>query len=355
MPGYRVKHAYRKDTFGFEYGRLRSELRKHGIRSSLRKLAKTLRKKIEEKPELVQNLDRYLKKAGKAANALPAVQAYLLCNWVLDSNSELGGYGFPFDRAHLVFYKRLKTAKSIVDSFPAKRRQDKAILKLNRALGQVIRDTDLSTVVDRLEEKVSVFDNLRAAMRISVSSDKKGLNDDGEEVNIETIERAVEAFRNSHAVRLGAEKDSDYSRMVKQIDKYWEKLFADPINVTTANGEQVLILPQRTNNILERFFRGLKRMYRSKSGTQSLNRVLKAMLADTPLVKNLSNPEYVEIIMNGHDSLEDRFAEIDQKLVRKQMKETKNEGHLSAKMKKALRKPGFTSLIGKRFRTSATS
>jgi hypothetical protein len=336
------------DLFGFEYGRLRSELRKYGIRSSLRKLAKTLRKEIEEKPDLAQNLDRYLKEEGKADNALPAVQAYLLCNWVLDSNSELGGYGFPFDRAHLVFYKRLKTAKSIVDSLSAKKRQGRAILKVNRSLGQVIRDTDLSTVVNRLEEKAAVFDNLRTAMRISVSSDKKGLNDDGEDGDIETIQRAVEAFRNSDAVRLAAKKDSDYCRMVKQIDKYWEKLFSDPIKVTTANGEQLLILPQRTNNILERFFRDLKRMYRSKSGTQSLNRVLKAMLADTPLVKNLSNPEYVEIILNGHDSFEDRFAEIDQELVRKQMKETKDEGHMSPKMKKALRKGDFVSLLSKK-------
>jgi len=334
------------DLFGFEYGRLRSELRKYGIRSSLRKLAKTLRKQIEEEPDLARNLDRYLKE--EADNALPAVEAYLLCNWVLDSNSELGGYGFPFDRAHLVFYKRLKMAKSIVDSMSAKKRQDRAIVKVNRALGQVIGDTDLSTVVNRLEEKVTVFDNLRAAMRISVSSGKKGLNDDGEDGDIETIERAVEVFRNSDAVRLSAEKDSDYARMVKQIDKYWEKLFADPIKVTTASGEPVLILPQRTNNILERFFRDLKRMYRSKSGTQSLSRVLKAMLADTPLVKNLSRPEYVEIILNGHDTLEDRFAEIDQELVRKQMKETKDEEHMSAKMKKTLRKGDFVSLLSKK-------
>ena len=143
--------------------------------------------------------------------------------------------------------------------------------------------------------------------------------------------------------------------MVKQIDKYWDKLFADPIMVTTANGEQILILPQRTNNILERFFRDLKRMYRSKSGTQSLSRVIKAMLADTPLVKNLSNPEYVEIILNGHDTLEDRFAEIDKELVREQMKKAKGEGHMSPKMKKVLRKSDFVSLLGKRQKILAIS
>ena len=142
--------------------------------------------------------------------------------------------------------------------------------------------------------------------------------------------------------------------MVKQIDKYWEKLFADPIMVTTANGEKILVQPQRTNNILERFFRDVKRMYRSKAGTKSLNKVIKAMLADTPLVKNLSNPEYVKIILNGHDTLEERFAEIDEKLVRQEMKKSEDHQGLSARMKKVLRKPNWPSLLARMPKAATT-
>ena len=65
------------------------------------------------------------------------------------------------------------------------------------------------------------------------------------------------------------------------------------------------------------------------------------MLADTPLVKNLSNPEYVKIIIDGHDTLEGRFAEIDEKLVRYEMKKSGSHRVISAKMKKVLRKPNF--------------
>ena len=327
------------------------------ICSSLRKVVKALDRKIEQDRELIQNLDCYLsdREEGKSVDALPAVLSYILCKWILDSNSELDAYGFPFDRAHLVFYKRLKTAKSILDGLSAKKRQHKAIVKVTRALGRIVGDKDLTTVVNRLEEKASVFDNLRDAMRIGLSGGKKGLNDDGEGADIETIEKAVTAFRNSDEVRTAAEKDRDYANMLKQIDKYWEKLFADRIMVTTADGEQIQILPQRTNNILERFFRDLKRMYRSKSGTQSLNRVIKAMLADTPLVKNLSNPEYLEIILNGYDTLEERFAEIDQKLVREQMKKEKDAGHMSPRMKKVLRKPDFASFLKKKPRIPAST
>jgi hypothetical protein len=343
-----------KDLFGIEYARIRSELSKYSIRPSLGKIVKSLEEKIETQPELSKSLDCYLKEEGKTANVLPRVLAYILSKWILDANSELNGYGFPFDRSHLVFYKRLKTARSIVENLSTKKKKDGYIIKLNRVLGQAINDSNLKTTVGRMEEKVQIFDQLRDMMRIAVADGKKGLNDDGENVDMKTIKEAVTIFRNSDKIKAAVESNVDYKKMVKQIDKYWEKLFADPIMVTTANGEKILVQPQRTNNILERFFRDLKRMYRSKAGTQSLNKVIKAMLADTPLVKNLSNPQYVEIILNGHNTLEDRFAEIDEKLVRQEMKKSVVHRGLSARMRKVLRKPNLPSLLAKTSKAVAT-
>jgi hypothetical protein len=42
-------------------------------------------------------------------------------------------------------------------------------------------------------------------------------------------------------------QDRAAQEMIGQIDKYWGKLFADPITVQTSSGP-VLIQPQRTNN-----------------------------------------------------------------------------------------------------------
>ena len=71
------------------------------------------------------------------------------------------------------------------------------------------------------------------------------------------------------------------------------------------------IQPQRTNNILEQFFRSLKRAHRRKTGNASSRRMLRTILAETPLVKNLENPAYMKILLNGKASLEDIFAELD--------------------------------------------
>lgn len=127
--------------------------------------------------------------------------------------------------------------------------------------------------------------------------------------------------------------------MIKQIDKYWNKLFADPITIETSNG-QVIIQPQRTNNILERFFRDLKRRNRKRSGTISLNKRLKTILTDTPLIKNLDNPEYMEAILDGNETLEARFQRIDANMVAEKLKaEEKSHGKISPEMKKIIQRP----------------
>ena len=108
--------------------------------------------------------------------------------------------------------------------------------------------------------------------------------------------------------------------MVNQIERYWDKLFADPIEADTPAGK-ITIQPQRTNNLLEHSFRFLKRDNRKKNGQHSLNKTLKGMLADTPLVKNLASPDYVAILLKGRKNLAERFAAIDIQQVRREEQE----------------------------------
>ena len=56
-----------------------------------------------------------------------------------------------------------------------------------------------------------------------------------------------------------------------------------------------------------------------------MSKLLKSLLAETPLVQNLKNAEYMEIILNGCPNLEERFAKIDAHLVQKEMMEVNND------------------------------
>ena len=45
-----------------------------------------------------------------------------------------------------------------------------------------------------------------------------------------------------------------------------------------------------------------------------MHRALQTMLVDTPLVKNLDNPDYMKILLDGKENLEELFAELGKSL-----------------------------------------
>jgi hypothetical protein len=326
------------DLFGIENIMLRKSIKGYKIKARLRKDARELEKHIAETPELTNGLNTYLKseKLEKPEiNLRPIVTAYLLIKWILESDCELNGFGFPFDRAHLVFYQRLQQAHPGIVNMKNRLRHNDILSRSANALSKIVNDQTLQKTVLKMQKKVRVFDQLREAMRVALPESKKGLNDDGEkDFDMQTIEKRVTQLRESDELNQLISTDISYKKMVKQLDKYWKKLFADPIQVNTPAGI-ISIQPQRTNNILERFFRELKRGYRKRSGNRSLSKAIKAMIADTPLVKNLENPDYMKIILNGKCTLEERFAEIDIKLIRQELKEKQKQiGDIPTRMKK---------------------
>lgn len=237
------------------------------------------------------------------------MKAYILVSWGIASERASGGYGFPFDQPHLDFYLRLQEA---YPRLKALKRLDVPHLPIV-ALKKTVYDSALTSTALRMQKKIKIFNQLRSAMRITCPEEKHGLNDEGD-TDRHTIKSNVTAFRDSDEVKPLASEDISYRKMINQIDKYWDTLFADPITVITPSGK-IQIQPQRTNNLLERSFRFLKRGARKKSGQQTLSKILNAMLADTPLIRNLPHPEYMKILLKGKKDLVQRFAEIDSKQV----------------------------------------
>lgn len=333
-----------KDLFETEYATIRNRLKKHKIRSLLRRRIKVLEKEIGDDPKAFHCLSVSIDKnvPPSEANIAP-MAAYAMIHWVFDQ-SELKGYGFPFDCPHLIFYRKLAVLHEMVN---AQFGVSKSFSGLWRPLTKVIEDPQLKRSASRMDERVKVFNKLRRALAIADPKGSKGLNDDGDQADIKNIEAGVKKFREEIVSKDAYRKSGDYQNMIKQVDKYWEKLFADPIIVNTSTG-QFTIQPQRTNNILERFFRDLKRGNRKKSGTISLTRTIRSILADTPLVKNLDNPEYLNIILDSGNTLEERFEKIDSRLVLEKLHaEKKNDERVCPAVKKIIRQPDLPARLTK--------
>jgi len=336
-----------KDLFEQDYSKIRTRLTKHKIRSVLRHKLKVLEKVVSNNPagahQLLTSLDGD-RSEPLPVESMPELAAYAMICWVLDTSEQLDGYGFPFDCPHLIFYQQLRVLHDFVNeySFSCCRTNTgnhRALLSLWRPLTSIVEDRQLTRSVLHMEEKLDCFKKLRKALAIAIPGDRKALNDDGLYADMNNIEEKVTAFREEIMTDKTLSKKDECLKMIEQIDKYWDKLFADPIVVNTPSGE-VTVQPQRTNNILERFFRDLKRGNRKKTGAISLNRTIKSILSDTPLVKNLGNPEYMRILLDGCSTLEERFEKIDSRLVLDRLKAERDKpGKLSPEMKKIVRFP----------------
>lgn len=338
-----------KDFMGTEYDIIRKRLSAQGIGAKLRYRAKQLKTEMDKHPGLVRALETAIGEGSlpeEALRFLPVVNTYALIQWTLQAKSEGRGYGFPFDHPHLALAKRISQVNVHLENIKdiqlrGKWKDNSPYCKLHVDLKKIMMDRTLWKTVETIEEKIVVFDKLREAMRIAPKSGGNGLNDEGKKGNIHTIEKRVEKFRAWMACRDDYPQNPDAQKMIKQIDTYWVKLFADPITVRTPSGD-IRIQPQRTNNILEQFFRSLKRANRRRTGNASSRRMLQTILAETPLVRNLENPAYMKILLKGERSLESVFSTIDIEAFRETFRIAREAPQkVPAKLKPLIAMPDF--------------
>ena len=333
-----------KDYLEPAYAKLRKCLRSHGTSTRLHKLVRELRPLLAVQSDQAAVFTKAISNTEFVENsdATSLASTYSLVLWPLQGKHCGDGYGFPFDRPLLGFAERLLELEQLMLKLLVlfldnkKANESQPVFKLLAEACFVAEDQELCEAVDELNWRCQIFDSLRAAMRIAPVGGDKGLNDEGATKAMAAIRQGVEKFRCSLDETPELVADRLSKKMADQIDKYGDKLFATPITVQTPTGQST-IYPQRTNNILEQFFRKIRRGYRRKTGNNSMHRTLQTMLADTPLVKNLDNPDYMKILLDGKKNLEELFAEMGKSPVEENV-------NLLADTERIL--PGFRVLAG---------
>ena len=93
---------------------------------------------------------------------------------------------------------------------------------------------------------------------------------------------------------------------------------------------------------MEQYFRDVKRANRRKTGNNSSSLMLQNMLAQTPLIKNLQNPEYMKILLDGKASIEELFAAIEISRLRQEVKKAQqNPEKIPPKIKNVIDDPRY--------------
>jgi len=360
-----------KDFLSADYDTLRRALSQKQIKAVLRSLAKNIEQKLGG-PEKISTVfeqpdcQAYFAQAQK--QELVRWYTLQLLYEIQFAGRHGDGYGFPFDRPHLAYYEKLETtmtqARGLVqEAAPLSPRDKKELLKLETVLETILDDTSILKAIKALREKIDFFDRLRQIMRLARQGEKHGLNDNGalaDHSDLKTIEKELTAYMTTLAKRAGRvdfkkrhpQLAAGLKKMVQQIRCYWSKLFMSPI-VVTVDGKPQEIVAQRTNNLMERSFRQIKRRCRRRHGRKKLQKDLETLPEEIALVENLHNEQYVTTVLGRLDQLPEKFAELDreQPLTLKAMKRT-DSAVFSKMIFKQLRQNDIKNLVKNRLQTS---
>lgn len=352
--------------FEKEHITLRKALSKVAVSGNL----KILRRKITASFDQLSmvEIEDFLtkpKKLGKAPLATE-ISVYYLILWILDNGATGDGYGFPFDQRYLNFYQRLKEAYTMIEEvtplYSAKNKNDKIIWKLYHTIKEIVEDIPLKETVNVYKEKLSVFSDLREALGTAPESVNNGLTQMEETSSPQEllkIKRAVVNFvDNNLREKIQNSKDKNlrlsFIKVKEKIQKYWGRLFADPL-IVNVKGESKQIFVQRTNNIMEQHFRLFNYGFRRIHGNHSVRRNLENIPEQVPLVKNMKNPDYIKLIFRNETRIAEKFSEIDVELIREMAINHKLKGkiYMSRKIKRILRLPDFKKQLTSTFASVA--
>jgi len=350
-----------KDLLASDYDAIRQRLRKHGLTEKLLRQARKLKGALDPQPDWVESFCQSVQGGCLPAAHLetfPLLCAYSLIQWALAGKAEGEGYGFPFDRPQVEFAKRLRVLGQRLEEIKGIHlrgpwEDNRPLLRLSCQLKQLCADGGLQRMLATIDAKIQVFDQLRSALRIAEIGGVAGLNSGSDPLALGPIQNAVEKFRQEITARSDYDSNRGWKAMIDQIDKYKEKLFADPITVQTPRGPLV-VQPQRTNNLMERLFRDFRRGARRRTAHNSIGPFLQGMIADTLLVRNLRNPSYLKILLQGHATLEERLAQIDIETVRNELQAAQaSPEKVPPQIRKLIAIPSFLKTVAGLFQKAA--
>lgn len=352
--------------FDDECSTLRKALSKVGILGKL----KTMRLKMGSKLSdiTMSKIEAFIEEPEQFGKALFAseLSVYYLILWILDYGSDADGYGFPFDHRHLNFYVRLRTAYSIVKEanllYSVNNTNRNILWKLHHEIKEIVEDSALEKTIEKYEEKLSVFSKLRDALGTVPRDVNNGLcqmKETGTHAELRTIKRAVANFKTDLRKTIKATDDKSlgksFQRILDKLKEQRKRLFSDPLTVYV-DGEKRTIFILRTNNILEQHFRRFNYWCRRIHGNRSVRRNLENIPEQFPMVENLKNPNYVQLIFGDDKNIAEQFAKVDKDVITEMRNNlrTKQKIHASNKIKKTIRNPDFGKLLMASFASAAS-
>jgi len=246
-----------------------------------------------------------------------------LAQWVLAFADEGTDAGFPFDRPQLDLYRRslwaCRAAESLLHKPWHDPRVHATLQRLHAVLEPVRSELPFQRPARVLEARSGLFDELRAALRLQAklaptfAACATSVQEQRDEIR--DVRRAVRAFRSSIEKRRPERGPAQDMRqaidlVLEHLDRHGSSLWGHVIALPRQAGRGIRLV-ERTNVILESFWHEIKHGERRRSGRKILTQDFERLPAAAVLARNLTKPDYVQILCGTLDELPKAFAELD--------------------------------------------
>jgi len=319
-----------KDLCSPAHVALRGLFRETKIRPKLRALARDLGLKLGAEIEQARKEVETWQAQTDFTHSIPAGQAGIatvraLAQWILDYKAASTGKDFPFARPYLDLYDRCVVGRRAVDAYLCSDSDDKKVTKvltrLQRILDPMACDVPFSRIALRLRMRVALFDELRVALRLSPGTRQAEeataakLSPQQKSTELCLIRQQVEKLKASLEKRRPKRGPAIDTRnaidtVLKHLEDHGQYLWGQEIQLPAEAGGATRMV-ERTNNLLENFFHGMKHAERRRSGRKNLAQDFENLPAAAALAYNLNHSDYVEIICGSLDGLADAFVQLD--------------------------------------------
>ncbi|MFQ5457889.1 MAG: hypothetical protein ACE5FC_05490 [Myxococcota bacterium] len=310
---------------------LRNALRRLKLRGALRAFARDMGRELADGLGSAREGFLQWQKRASASHTLPAGDDGVaiirgLAQWAFDFAATEKSRNFPYDRPHLDLYDRCVRARRVVDGWLRTPPEDRRVLRVLRRLGRILdpvrREPALVRVARDLRARVNLFEELRKTLRLSHGSygrsrpcSKRPLTPRQARKELRDVRAALKSFAASLRRRRPQRGPAQDLRqaidvILDHLKKHGKSLWGHEIRLPARAGGGIRLV-DRTNNLPEHFFHGMKHGERRRSGRKNLTRDLELLPPESALVQNFNHADYVKIVCGSLDRLPRVFAQMD--------------------------------------------
>ena len=297
------------------------------LRSSIEELLKTLNhndpKPLPHLTNSIEKIETYWTDTKDTLNSYRYVLA-----WILKFKQDSSGKGVPFDLPFLDFYNRFMKGKELINKIFKKGLPIYQSKYYRHGFNLVVEKFKTGSddarkfrkSIRHLQYLKNWFTKLRGTLFLEAKADdqetqiaplskKYRLTEEEARSIPKKLTNYIRELNNELAHCKNPNKKSVVKRFIKQVEKYQKNLYV-PTLITNINGRKTKLIPPRTNNHMECFFRFVKSLIRRCTGRSKLSKEFGSIGALLPYYLSMKNHPIFRSIFKDERMLTEEFSKL---------------------------------------------